>query len=520
MKDKDQEWAIFWCGLLRPVLYGDVMPAEVNGFLKELAQQEVTFPNGRRRKPSLSTLRRKLNTFRSKGFEGLARRERADKGKPRAFKKEILDKAEELKRDQGRRSAHVINKFLEEKFNKVVPPSTLYRHLKARGATRKKLGVEKTPVRKRWSRDHTHDLWVGDFEHGPPVLEEGTAQKTFLSAFIDAHSRYVVEARYYFKENLDILIDSLLRAWSAHGASLALYVDNAKVYHSKGLQAACFAIGIRKLSRRPLDPAGGGLIERFFLSAQQEFETEVRAGSILTLQELNRALSAWLEVSYHQRVHSETGQTPEVRYHLGLGLIRQVDTQEVLQFFMERVRRRVHKDFSDVQVGSLLYRVNPDLRKERVEVRYDPFSSLETVFIYSLSGEYLATGTLHQRETGQRPKTPPAQPIPQHSYIELLLREHQEKLKARAKGIDYRPVVSNRRWPFQSFAKKLAQLLARKGGLSAFSTDELDALRKVYNRFPTLDETSLVEAFEEADPKTIPSIVLSLQHLLQWKEDS
>ena len=34
---------------------------------------------------------------------------------------------------------------------------------------------------------------------------------THLSAFIDCHSRYVVEARYYLRENLDILIDSLLR---------------------------------------------------------------------------------------------------------------------------------------------------------------------------------------------------------------------------------------------------------------------------------------------------------------------
>ena len=53
---------------------------------------------------------------------------------------------------------------------------------------------------------------------------------THLSAFIDCHSRYVVEARYYLRENLDILIDSLLRAWSVHGASRELYLDNAKIF--------------------------------------------------------------------------------------------------------------------------------------------------------------------------------------------------------------------------------------------------------------------------------------------------
>lgn len=51
-------------------------------------------------------------------------------------------------------------------------------------------------VRKRWSRDHTHDLWGGDFEDGPYVLENHQVLDTYLSAVIDCHSRYAVEARW------------------------------------------------------------------------------------------------------------------------------------------------------------------------------------------------------------------------------------------------------------------------------------------------------------------------------------
>jgi len=81
-----------------------------------------------------------------------------------------------------------------------------------------KLGVAKTKVRKRWSRDHTHDLWVGDFEEGPYILVGKEILPTYLCAFIDCSSRYVIEARYYLRQNLDILIDSLLRALAKHGA--------------------------------------------------------------------------------------------------------------------------------------------------------------------------------------------------------------------------------------------------------------------------------------------------------------
>jgi len=43
------------------------------------------------------------------------------------------------------------------------------------------------------------------------VLAGDQAVPTHLSAFIDCHSRYVVEARYYLRENLDILLDLLIQ---------------------------------------------------------------------------------------------------------------------------------------------------------------------------------------------------------------------------------------------------------------------------------------------------------------------
>ena len=103
------------------------------------------------------------------------------------------------------------------------------------------------------------------------MLEGDQAVTTHLSALIDCHSRYVPEARYYLRENLDILEDSLLRAWSVHGASHELYLDNAKIYHAHALKAACCALNIRLIHRGVGDAPPGGLIERFF---------EIRPGPI------------------------------------------------------------------------------------------------------------------------------------------------------------------------------------------------------------------------------------------------
>jgi transposase InsO family protein len=519
MKDKDLERAVFWASLLQPVVLGEVSPEETAKFLRELAREERLFPDGRRRKASLSTLRRKLQIYREQGFEALGRKRRSDRGKPRAHSRELLEKATELKRDQPLRSHLTINKFLEVQHGKTIPKSTLYRHLKEAGATRLKLGVEKKKVRRRWTRDSTHALWLGDFEDGPYVLHDGQVVPTYLSAFIDCYSRALIEGRYYLRHNLDVLIDSLLRAWAIHGASSELYVDQAKVYLSRALKAATLALDIRLIHRGKGDPPPGGLIERFFETAQSQFEAEVRAGDILTFDDLNRAFDAWRTVGYQRQIHTETGETPEERFQRGLTQpIRHVDIQRVSEFFLRRERRRVHPDFSDVQLYRRFYRVPKDLRSDRVEVRYDPFSSPDTVLIYSLSEEYLAKGVLHNRERGDDISPPAPLRKPQHNYIELLCREHEEELRRRSRGIDYRKAVASRQWPFLDFAAVFARLLGRKGGLASFNTHELEELKKFYNRTPALSEHLLREAFEASREKTIPYIAFELQRLAGRKE--
>jgi transposase InsO family protein len=515
--DRHEQWALFWCSLLEPLLCGEIPPHEAGAFLRELADTEQLFPDGKKKKPSRATLWRKWKQYREGGFEALLRKRRSDRGKPRQASQAMIDRAIELKKDQPRRSDETINQFLQREFQATLPKSTLYRHLKKAGATRLKLGIAKQKVRRRWTRDQSNSLWVGDFEDGPYVMDGDRAKETHLSAFIDCHSRFVVDARYYFRENLNVLIDSLLRAWSNHGASRELYVDNAKIYHADALKTACLALNIKLIHRKPRDPAGGGLIERFFETAQSQFESEVRSGEMLTLEKLNQGLSAWLDMSYHERTHSETGQSPRLRYEAGKAFIRHVDVQRVMKFFLKREQRRVDPDFSDVRLAGFHFRVDERLRGDKVEVRYDPFGDLEDVLVYSLDGEYLGTGTRRRREDEQGGSTQsePTQPKAKFNYIDLLIQKQQQAIDRRGSGIDFRDVLAaaDRRWPFAEFAKQLASHLGRSGGLSAFRADELESLQKIYQRLTFLDPALLEKACAQAQQRSIPEIVFLLQRL-------
>jgi transposase InsO family protein len=516
--DRHEQEAVFWCSLLQPLILEEVPREEAGSFLRQLAQTEQLFPDGQCKKPSRATLWRKWKLVREGGFEALLRRRRSDRGQPRSVEQAIIDKAIELKKDQPRRSDETINQFLQHEFKTTLPKSTLYRHLKKAGATRLKLGIAKQKVRRRWTRDQSNALWVGDFEDGPYVIDGDCAKETHLSAFIDCHSRYVVDARYYYRENLSVLIDSLLRAWANHGASRELYADNAGIYHARALKTACVKLNIKLLHRAVADPPGGGVIERFFETAQSQFESEVRAGDILTLEKLNQALSAWLEVSYHERTHSETGQSPRLRYEADKPFTRHVDLQRVLKYFLKREERRVDPDFSDVRISGLFFRVHKDLRRDKVEVRYDPFGDLESVLIYSLEGEYLGTGVRHQREVGEdgtaRPVNSPP-PKTKHNYLDLLIQKQKAAIERRASGIDYQAVLAaaDRRWPFIEFAKQLAGYLGRSGGISAYRTDELESLQKVYQRLKFLDPALLEAACAQAQQRSIAEIVFLLQRL-------
>jgi putative transposase len=512
MNAKQEDEAVFWCGLLTPVLFEKLDKGEERQRLRELSQREVMFPSGRKRKPSLSTLKRKLKKYRGGGFNAMARKPRSDRGEPRSVPAEVIATAIAAKKEQPQRSPLMLNQILERLHGRTVARSTLYRHLKEAGATRLKLGVTQQKVRKRWTCEHTHDMWAGDFEYGPHVLVEGQSVQSYLSAFIDVCSRYIVAARYYVRQNFDVLSDTLIRGFEVHGVPIRVYLDNGKVYHAQALKRACYRLGAGLIHRTVGDPATGGIIERFFETAQSQFEAEVRAGDLLSLDRLNEAWAAWLEVVYHPSPNSETGQPPQQRYDQRLIAIRQADMEAVAESFLQQAERTVDKTFSDIRLDNRFYKVDPKLRGDRLRVRYDLRGPVEEILLYSLKDEYLGKGLVHQREEGQAPASEPRRAAPRFDLLGMLIDKHRQQLAKEIGGIDYSVMQRPHRWSFDAFAACLADLLGRPGGLSAFSVEELDALGKVHARHPNLTRTLLKKAFAQAERPTIPAIVYALQN--------
>jgi transposase InsO family protein len=516
-------WQAFRISLLSPLITGEVTYEDREAYFQKLAKQEHYAPHGKITL-SVRTLRRWYARYRKEGIEGLKPKRRNDLGKPRKRNQAKVDRAEAAKRENPVRSDITINKLLQSEFASELPASTMYRHLRLRGATKAQLGIIEEKVRCRWTRDVPNALWMGDYSHGPKALVNGRVLQTYLSLWIDSHSRYIVEARYYVRENLDCLVDSLLRAWAKHGCPRELYTDNGAVYRSHALTIACGQLQITKLHRPPREPQPGGLVERVFQTIGSQFASEIEfSKNTYNLTELNQAFFAYLDTTYHRTVHSQTGCAPFDRYFSERRVVRPVAIESVQSYFFERVIRKVDSTHSDVSIESRTYRVDPRWRGMKVYVQYDPYridgDSPDEVTIYNELDVYLGIGTRWNRERGGNgpgmPMPKKTEPPNRSPVIETYLNEHKQRQKEAQQGIDYRSAMRRGQLTLWTFGSLVSKTLGKSGGLSSFNVHEQLTLETFFQKHPQVRSLHVQEAAKKAAGEGFQSLLWNLQLLLE-----
>jgi putative transposase len=168
-------------------------------------------------------------------------------------------------------------------------------------------------------------------------------------------------------------------ALAVRGVPEHVYVDNGSAFVDAWLLRACAVLGIKLVHSRPGRPQGRGKVERFFRTVRDQFLVELgsedrQAGTrAADLAELNRLFAAWVEVSYHRAVHSETGQAPLARWAAGVPQPLPLPSPAQLhEAFLWSERRTVRKT-ATVSLHGNLYQVDASLVRCTVELVFDPF---------------------------------------------------------------------------------------------------------------------------------------------------
>lgn len=319
--------------------------------------------------------------YQKGGFEGLQPQVRSDKGISRKIDAETGQYIIEQVSTYPTVPVKVLYTNWQKQGVENLPPiRSVYRYLQRQGYDRKSIasGRLESGPRKAFEAPFVNDLWMVDYSPGPKLRsEQGRVISTQLCILIDDHSRLIPYAAYYEKADTAAFLDCLKEALQRRGVPIKLYTDQGKPFVCTHARTVCANVNIRLLHAKPYHAWSKGKVERVIQTVQQGFESSLRleGNQVHTLEALNRKLSEWIQISYHQRKHSATNETPELRYQRAIGNLRrlEVDPATLESLFYTRITRKVRKD-GTVRINKQLFEVDLSLRAQEVELRFNPFT--------------------------------------------------------------------------------------------------------------------------------------------------
>lgn len=439
MNDWRSEEALFRYALVREAA-DERLSAKERGALVRLAAARLqAHPAGGLRQVGRSTLDRWIRAYRRGGFAALRPTERERKA---LTDPALLAQAAALRREAPERTGAQIAEILRRLHGAGAPAErTVQRHLARLGLRRSDPSGERVGFG-RFEAERPNELWVADALHGPLVtLERGGAarRKAICFAIEDDHSRLIVGAHFEPAETELRLERTLRQALESRGVPERLYVDNGAPFASGQLERVCACLGIRLVHSKPGRPEGRGKIERFFRTLRGQFLREAQRSEALSLPELNRLLTAWLERVYHRRVHSETKQTPLARFTAG-GPPRYASADGLYEAFLWCERRTVGKT-ATVSLHGNRYEVDPALCGRQVELLYNPYAlgKIEIRHQGRSFGDAVAHTVgrhVHPRAEADLAAEPPAKTG--IDYLAMVAADHDREL---ARRIAYREIA-------------------------------------------------------------------------------
>ena len=365
-----RETGLFRYTLIRDAADPGLSKAQRGRLLRALADREHVGPDGRLVRVSRTTLGRWVRAYRNGGFDALVPR---PKVVPVRTAAETLELAFALKRERPERTAALVHEIMlttagDRDRDRVPGLRTLQTHFARAGLNVRADGRSPGKVYGRFEASARNELWTGDGLHGP-VLAGAAARRAVLLAFIDDHSRLLVGWRWGTGEDVFRLEAALRAGLMSRGVPAGILVDRGSAFVSSQLLRACAVLGVKLIHASPRAATTKGKVERFFRTVRDQFLVEIDDG--VELAELNRLFSAWLEVVYHRRTHSETGVSPLERFEAA-GVSRLPTPALLREAFLWSEERTVTKT-ATVSLHSNQYEVDPALVGRKVELVFDPF---------------------------------------------------------------------------------------------------------------------------------------------------
>lgn len=332
---RSERWALLRFSIVGPLFAAPPAAGELASAIAELAEKTWIHPvSGELTRFGFSTIERWYHQARREQRDqvgALRRKLRRDAGKQPALGEPLRAAIRSQYADHRSWSCqlHYDNLAVRVKadpgLGSMPSYSTLRRFLRSEGlvkcrrlSTRDSEGAHRAAARREqrevrsFEAEHVHALWHLDFHHGSHkvLTSRGEWVTPLALGVLDDRSRLACHLQWYLAETAENLIHGLCQAFLKRGLPRSLLTDNGGAMIARETTEGLGRLAVLHRTTLPYSPYQNGKQENFWAQLEGRLLAMMEGQREISLALLNEATQAWVEVEYHRRVHSETGQAP------------------------------------------------------------------------------------------------------------------------------------------------------------------------------------------------------------------
>jgi transposase InsO family protein len=215
------------------------------------------------------------------------------------------------------------------------------------GAARAQARLLEAEVRS-YEAAYVHGLWHADFHTGsrPVLTRSGLWVPPRLFGALDDKSRLCCHAQWYLAEDAENFAHGFCQAAQKRRLPRALMTDNGGAETAAEIEQGLSDLGVIHETTLPHSPYQHGKQECFWSQVEGRLMGMVEGVKDLTLDLLNEATQAWVELEYNRKHHEEIGASPLTRFLEEKGVGRDSPSSDALRraFRMKGTRTQRKSD--------------------------------------------------------------------------------------------------------------------------------------------------------------------------------
>jgi putative transposase len=268
------------------------------------------------------------------------------------------------------------------------------RHRKTAGVRLAEERLERREVRS-YEVEYVGGLWHADFHSGSLSIltRKGQWRIPQLLGILDDRSRLGCHTQWYLSETAENFAHGLSQAIQKRGLPRAMMTDRGGAETAAEIEQGLIELGIVHELTLPYSAYQNAKQEVFWALIEGRLLPMLEGVTELSLEQLNEATLAFVEMEYNRTVHSETGTTPLKRFLEDKSVLRDSPaSSELRRAFRLKASRSQRRSDGTLTVEGIRFEVPSRFRHmEKLWVRYARWDLSSVDLIDERTAQHLAT---------------------------------------------------------------------------------------------------------------------------------